>query len=132
MGRNGEARRALDLVLVVSFGFVGYFMKRFGYPRPPLILGMTLGIIMEKYLYISTARYGFDWLGRPSVLVLLCVVATTLGYTPWGRRERAASSVNAGAREGAFTGFRINLETLLVLGFLAFFLIAIRGFVVYR
>ena len=126
IGAMNANQSPLDLVMVVSFGFVGYFMKRFGYPRPPLILGMILGIIMEKYLYISTARYGFDWLGRPSVLVLLCVVAATLGYTLWSRRERGAASGRGRAGEGAPTGLRVNWETLLVLGFLAFFLLAIR------
>ena len=126
IGAMNANQSPLDLVMVVSFGFVGYFMKRFGYPRPPLILGMILGIIMEKYLYISSARYGFDWLGRPSVLVLLCAVAATLGYTLWSRRERGAASGRGRAGEGAPTGLRVNWETLLVLGFLAFFLLAIR------
>ncbi len=125
IGALNANQSPLDLVTVVSFGFVGYFMKRFGYPRPPLILGMILGIIMEKYLYISTARYGFEWLGRPSVLVLLILVAGTLGYTLWSRRDRAKPSREP-AGESAPAGFRVNWETLLVLGFLAFFLLAIR------
>ena len=125
IGALNANQSPLDLVTVVSFGFVGYFMKRFGYPRPPLILGMILGIIMEKYLYISTARYGFDWLGRPSVLVLLILVAGTLGYTLWSRRERLAPG-DEPAGESAPASFRVNWETLLVLGFLAFFLLAIR------
>ena len=125
IGALNANQSPLDLVTVVSFGFVGYFMKRFGYPRPPLILGMILGIIMEKYLYISTARYGFEWLGRPSVLVLLILVAGTLGYTLWSRRERATPAGEPTA-ESVPAGFRVNWETLLVLGFLAFFLLAIR------
>ena len=125
IGALNANQSPLDLVMVVSFGFVGYFMKRFGYPRPPLILGMILGIIMEKYLYISHARYGFEWLARPSVLVLLVLVAGTLGYTLWSRRE-SATPVEEQAGESAPTGFRVNWETLLVLGFLAFFLLAIR------
>ena len=132
IGALNANQSPLDLVMVVSFGFVGYFMKRFGYPRPPLILGMILGIIMEKYLYISHARYGFEWLARPSVLVLLVLVAGTLGYTLWSRRERGALGEEraAGAEERAgespSTAFRVNWETLLVAGFLAFFLLAIR------
>ena len=126
IGALNANQSPLDLVMVVSFGFVGYFMKRFGYPRPPLILGMILGIIMEKYLYISHARYGFDWLGRPSVLVLLLLVAGTLGYTLWSRRERAAPADQARESESAAAGFRVNWETLLVVAFLAFFLLAIR------
>ncbi len=132
IGALNANQSPLDLVMVVSFGFVGYLMKRFGYPRPPLILGMILGIIMEKYLYISHARYGFEWLARPSVLVLLILVAGTLGYTLWSRRERGArgeeraAGAEVRARESTSTAFRVNWETLLVAGFLAFFLLAIR------
>jgi len=71
MGALSADRDALDLLMVVLFGGLGYFMKRFSYPRPPLILGMLLGDLLEKYLYISTASYGIKWLARPSVIVLL-------------------------------------------------------------
>ena len=38
-------------------------MVRFGWPRPPLVLGFVLGRLAETYLFISVARYGFAWLG---------------------------------------------------------------------
>jgi len=87
IGALSATRHPLDLLLVVMFGIVGFIMKRFGYPRPPLVLGMILGLLMEKYLYISTARYDFAWLQRPLVIILLVLVATSLGYTLWSRRE---------------------------------------------
>ena len=31
-----------DLVLLLAFGILGWLMKRFGWPRPPLILGLVL------------------------------------------------------------------------------------------
>ena len=127
IGALNANQSPLDLVMVASFGLVGYFLKLFGYPRPPLILGMILGIIMEKYLYISTARYGFDWLARPSVLVLLVLVAATLGYTLWSRRDRGTASGRGGEAASPGPGFRVNGETLLVMGFLAFFVLVVRS-----
>ena len=71
MGAFSVNRDPLDLVVVVGFGILGYFMRRAGYPRPAMILGLVLGDLMEKYLYRSVASYGFSWLGRPAVIVLI-------------------------------------------------------------
>ena len=62
MGAFSVTRDPADLLAVVGFGIFGYFMRRFGYPRPALILGLVLGSLMERYLYRSMASYGFTWL----------------------------------------------------------------------
>jgi hypothetical protein len=55
----GNANNALnDVISTLIFGFIGFCMVKFGWPRPPLILGLTLGKIAENYLWISTAAYG--------------------------------------------------------------------------
>ncbi|MGH6886625.1 MAG: tripartite tricarboxylate transporter permease, partial [Geminicoccales bacterium] len=54
-----------DLYVLLIFGVIGWVMKRFGWPRPPLILGFVLGGIFERYLFISVERYGLEWLERP-------------------------------------------------------------------
>src|SRR5262245_66493168 len=46
-----------DIIVTLIFGAVGYFMLKWGWPRPPLVLGLTLGNIVENYLWISTAGY---------------------------------------------------------------------------
>jgi len=53
------------------FGVVGWLMKQFKWPRPPLVLGLVLGDSIERYMFISIERYGYSWLWRPVVLVLL-------------------------------------------------------------
>jgi hypothetical protein len=52
------------------FGLVGWLMKQFKWPRPPLILGVVLGDTIERYLFISIERYGVSWFARPVVAVL--------------------------------------------------------------
>jgi TctA family transporter len=69
-----------DWVLLVSFGFLGYLMKRWGWPRPPIALGLILGPIMERFLDISLSRYGWAWLGRPIVIVLVALIIATIFY----------------------------------------------------
>ena len=47
-----------DLFTLMVFGVVGWIMKRLGWPRPPMVLGLVIGGIFERYLYISTSLYG--------------------------------------------------------------------------
>jgi TctA family transporter len=85
MGAFSVNRDPLDLVVVVAFGILGYFMRRSGYPRPAMILGLVLGDLMEKYLYRSVASYGFSWLGRPAVIVLFIIAGGSLFLTLRGK-----------------------------------------------
>ncbi|MGH7419362.1 MAG: tripartite tricarboxylate transporter permease, partial [Candidatus Rokuibacteriota bacterium] len=67
-----------DLVVTLAFGALGYVMVRHRWPRAPLVLGLVLGDIVERYLWISTARYGLSWLGRPTVIILLLLSAAVV------------------------------------------------------
>jgi TctA family transporter len=67
-----------DLVVLVTFGLIGWVMKRHGWARAPLILGFILGKLIEKYLFISVGRYQFEWLGRPGVIAIFVVTALVL------------------------------------------------------
>jgi putative tricarboxylic transport membrane protein len=100
LGAFSVNRDPLDLVVVVGFGILGYFMRRSGYPRPAMILGLVLGDLMEKYLYRSVASYGFSWLARPAVVVLLVLAALSLFFTLRGQmraRKEASASTFSGA-----------------------------------
>jgi len=119
MGALSATRHPLDMVMVVSFGLLGYFMKRLGYPRPPLILGMILGALLEKYLYISTASYGFAWLGRPGVIFLMVLVFGSLFYTIWTRRE--SGMAGDATSKAAKVKFQFKPDSFLTLFFLAVF-----------
>ena len=87
MGAFSVTRDPADLLAVVGFGIFGYLMRRFGYPRPALILGLVLGSLMERYLYRSMASYGFTWLMRPAVMVLLVLAATSFFFAVRGRMK---------------------------------------------
>jgi TctA family transporter len=67
-----------DLVVLLSFGLLGWTMKRFGWARAPLILGYILGKLIEKYLFISMGRYQFDWITRPGVIAIFTITALVL------------------------------------------------------
>jgi len=90
MGAFSVTRDPADLLAVVGFGILGYLMRRFGYPRPAMILGLVLGSLMERYLYRSMASYGFTWLARPAVMVLLILAGTSFFFAVRGRMKSAA------------------------------------------
>ena len=69
-----------DLMVTILFGCLGYYMVRYGWPRPPLILGLILGKIAENYLWISTAAYGARWLLFPSVVILILITIAVVAY----------------------------------------------------
>lgn len=51
----GNNTFALWVVLIA--GLLGYFMKRFDFPAAPLVLGLVLGPLLEKYL-VQTSSLG--------------------------------------------------------------------------
>lgn len=78
-----------DLGLLMIFSLLGFFMRRHGWPRPPLLLGLVLGDKMEMYLWLSYTRYGFEWLSRPLVLVLIALLVASVVYPiVSGRRQK--------------------------------------------
>ncbi len=62
--------QAGDITALMTIGIFGWLMKRFGWPRPPLILGFVLSPILEKYLEITLVRYGIAFVTRPLVLII--------------------------------------------------------------
>jgi TctA family transporter len=67
-----------DLYALVFFGALGWAMKRLAWPRPPLILGLVLGALIERYMSISFQRYGFDWMSRPAVIIIFALAFAVL------------------------------------------------------
>jgi TctA family transporter len=89
-----------DLYTLLLFGLLGWVMKRLKWPRPPLILGFVLGEIVERYMFISTMRYGAEWLLRPVVAIVL--VLAVLGFArPLLREWKAFRATKAPWREWA-------------------------------
>lgn len=78
----------MDIFITLAFGVIGIVLVKLGWPRPPLILGLVLGGLAENYLFLSTARYGLDFLTRPLVLVLMLLIVAALAYPIVERRLR--------------------------------------------
>jgi hypothetical protein len=73
-----------DLYFLLFFGTIGWIMKRFSWPRPPMVLGFVLGPIFERYLFLSNEIYGARWMMRPVVIAIAVLIAWAL-YRPLGQ-----------------------------------------------
>jgi TctA family transporter len=85
-----------DLFLVLGFAVLGIFMKRYGWPRPPILIAVVLAGIVEKFLWLSINTYGFSMFLRPQFLgiiaVMLIVMVVSLRIQAGAKRALAESS----------------------------------------
>lgn len=91
-----------DWIACLTMGIIGFLMKRGGWPRPPLVLALILGSILENSFQISMRAYeGASWLSRPIVLIIIALIAATLFFAARGiiKAKRTEDSPELG--EGA-------------------------------
>ncbi len=69
-----------DLGLLLVFSAIGILMKRYGWPRPPVLVAIVLGPQVQQYLWLSVDLYSLGWLLHPSVLFLGLLIAGTLSF----------------------------------------------------
>jgi TctA family transporter len=91
-----------DLLSVLAFGTLGVFMKRYGWPRPPILMAVVLSATVEKYLWISMNTYGLQMLVRPQVLSIMALMAVVIiASMRLQAKARRAEAAIAGAAKDA-------------------------------
>jgi len=94
-----------DILIFAIFGFLGYIFKRADWPRVPLIIGVVLGDLTERFLFISVEAYGATWLWtRPIVIiveVLIVIVITMQLYRKHVHGKKTKPSSPDGVKGGA-------------------------------
>lgn len=73
LGGYAESKSMFDMGIALIFGFIGLIMVYADWPRPPLILGLVLGALIERNFFISYEIHGLSFLFRPLILVILLV-----------------------------------------------------------
>jgi putative tricarboxylic transport membrane protein len=92
-----QARRDLsDLVLLLGVGLVGILLRRFGWPRPAVLIGFVLAPQAETYFYQAMQFYWWGFLARPGVLIIAAITAVSVFL---GSRSRVGEE--GVARRGA-------------------------------
>ena len=90
-GAYAEKNTLFDLGLVLVFGALGWIMVQTDWPRPPLILGLVLGRLTERYLFLSVNRYEAEWLLRPLVMLFAAGIIAVLVYSVLQQIRRPAA-----------------------------------------
>jgi len=72
-----------NMVLLVVLGTLGYFLKKYGWPRPPFVIGLILGSIAEDSFHKSMALWGPGFLLRPGALIMLGLIVFSIGFYVW-------------------------------------------------
>lgn len=110
-----------DWVVCFIMGGVGFWMKRSAWPRPPLVLALVLGSIMENAFLLTDRVYdGYEWMARPIVIAIGIVIIVSIGFVIKGiiKQKKSGETVT---KEGGVSSpvyslpFSIALVVIFVL-----------------
>ncbi len=87
IGSFASSNQFEDVLVMLAFGTLGHFMRSAGWPRPPLLLGLVLGPLAERYMWTSYQIHGFTFLLQPGVLVIFALLVISVGYPIWQDRH---------------------------------------------
>ena len=111
-----------DWIILLVFGVVGYVMKQGSVPRPPMVLGLVIGPIMENALFITNSAYdGLEWMTRPICLIIGALIVLSILFVARNRLPRrvAENRVASQAEEADPTMSLVAVGLLLVASILA-------------
>lgn len=80
----------MDLWMLLFFGLIGIFMKRFGWSRPAFLIGFVLATQAESYLNMSVQFYGWEMFWRPGVIIILVLSLVSIYYSRKGTVDENA------------------------------------------
>ena len=99
MGAFAMGSTSYEIFVMLGFGFLGYLMKRFDFPIPPMTIGIVLGFLCEQNLRRSLLLSNDDWsvfVTRPvSLAILLLALLFTFLPQIKGMLEKRKAAKNA-------------------------------------
>jgi len=115
LGAFAEKNAFQDLLVVLAFGLLGWVMVKLDWQRPPLLLGLVLGPLMENRLFLSTDNYGSAWLWRPGVLFISLVILAGIFYPllrEWWQRTKGERRMANSQRQNSPFAIRLSWSAL--------------------
>ncbi len=93
VGAYQSTRSWGDLMAFLMIGLLGWVMRHLKYPLPPLLIGFVLSVGVERYLWLSTTRYQWEWVTRPGVMIIaLITIVLTIGSFRVNQRTAASAA----------------------------------------
>ncbi|BBK35158.1 membrane protein [Allostella sp. ATCC 35155] len=86
-----------DILALMALGVLGIYMRRFGWPRPPLLIGFVLAPGAETYLYQAVQFHGWSWLWRPGVVIITAAILLSV----WAGTRMAGKGIDEGGASAA-------------------------------
>lgn len=80
-GAYQSTRSFEDLIALLVVGFLGIFLKRFGWPRPAFLIGFVLAGQVETYFYQAVQFYGFAFPLRPVAIGIAVLTVVSLWFS---------------------------------------------------
>lgn len=80
----------MDLWMLLVFGLIGIFMKRFGWSRPAFLIGFVLATQAESYLNMSVQFYSWEMFLRPGVIIIMLLSIITVYFSRRGTVDENA------------------------------------------
>jgi putative tricarboxylic transport membrane protein len=75
LGAFSQSNSFATVVVMLGFVVIGVIAIRWDWPRVPLLLGIVLGDVLERYFTLSRSIYGWNWLAKPSVIIIILIAA---------------------------------------------------------
>jgi putative tricarboxylic transport membrane protein len=94
VGSFAIAGRLFDVYVMVAFGLIGYFLRHYGYPMAPLVLGIVLGDLLEKNLrraLILSDGSLAPFFTRPIAGTVAALIFATVAWKLWSLYGRPAA-----------------------------------------
>lgn len=97
LGTIGANPSAFELGMLLAFGLMGYFLRRFGYPIAPVVVGLILGPLAEQQLRraLAISQGDLTVLVSSPIAIVLFLLAITAVVLPIVLRARGKGQVLA-------------------------------------
>jgi putative tricarboxylic transport membrane protein len=96
VGSFAIAGRLFDVYVMLAFGIIGFFLRSFGYPMAPLVLGIVLGDLLEKNLRRALILSDGDlapFFTRPISGTVAALIFATISYKVYSLYRKGKAAV---------------------------------------
>jgi hypothetical protein len=110
-----------DIVTLLVVGVVGIYMKRFGWSRAALLIGLVLSQRLEASLYRTVQIYGLEIFMRPIAIgiLILALISIVFAIRTKSRTSSDDGAISAASRNNVLPQIAFAVALLLFVGAVA-------------